>query len=64
MQAGLIQPTLPNWMNRNPAYAQVLSEHVWTQAEASVTQKGASIDQAIDEAAARMKLIFEKFQIG
>ncbi len=64
VQAGLIQPTLPNWMNRNPAYAQVLSEHVWTQAEAAVTQKGATIDQAIDEAAARMKLIFEKFQIG
>jgi multiple sugar transport system substrate-binding protein len=64
VQAGLIQPTIPNWMNNNPAYAQVLSEHVWTQAEANVTQKNMGVDQAVDEAAARMKVIFEKFQIG
>ena len=64
VQAGLIQPTIPNWMNHNPAYAQVLSEQVWIQAEANITQKNMSIDQALDEVAARMKSIFEKFQIG
>lgn len=64
VQAGLIQPTIPNWMNRNPAYAQVLSEQVWSQAEANVTQKNMTVQQAVDEAAARMKLIFEKYQIG
>lgn len=64
VEAGLIQPTIPNWMNRNPAYAQVLSEQVWSQAEANITQKNMTVDQAVDEAAGRMKLIFEKFQIG
>ena len=64
VEAGLIHPTLPNWMNHNPAYAQVLSEQVWIQAEANVTQKNMSVEQAIDEVAARMKAIFEKFQIG
>ena len=48
----------------HPAYAQVLSEQVWIQAEANVTQKSMSVEQAIDEVAARMKVIFEKFQIG
>jgi multiple sugar transport system substrate-binding protein len=64
VQAGLIEPTLPNWMNKNPAYAQVLSEQIWSQAEANVTQKNMSVNQAVDEAAARMKVIFGKFQIG
>ena len=64
VEAGLIQPTIPNWMNRNPAYAQVLSEQVWSQAEANITQKSMSVDQAVDEASARMKSIFEKFKIG
>ena len=64
MQAGLIQPTLPNWMNYNPAYAQVLSEQLWSQAEAGITQKNMTVDQAVDEVAARMKVIFERFRIG
>ena len=64
VQAGLIQPTIPNWMNRNPAYAQVLSEQMWSQAEANVTQKNMSVEQAVNEAATRMKVIFEKYQIG
>jgi hypothetical protein len=51
-------------MNRNPAYAQVLSEQVWSQAEANITQKGMSAEQAVEEAAGRMKAIFGKFQIS
>jgi len=48
----------------NPAYAQVLSEQLWSQAEANITQKNMSVEQATDEAAARMKVIFENFKIG
>ena len=63
VQTGLVRPTIPYWMTYNPAYAQVLSEQVWIQAEANITQKGMSIEQATDEAAARMKAIFENFRI-
>ena len=59
VQAGLIQPTLPNWMNYNPAYAQVLSEQLWSQAEAGITQKNMTVDQAVDEVAARIRAALE-----
>lgn len=64
VQTGLVRPTIPYWMTYNPAYAQVLSEQIWSQAEANITQKSMTVEQAMDEAAARMKAIFEKFQIG
>ena len=60
---GLVRPTIPYWMNYNPAYAQVLSEQVWIQAESNIAQKGMSVEQATDEAVVRIKAIFEKFQI-
>jgi multiple sugar transport system substrate-binding protein len=64
VEAGLIQPTVPWWMSYNPAYSAVLSEQIWPQAEANITQKNMTVEQATDEAAARMKVLFEKFQIG
>ena len=36
---GLIKPTVPWWMSYNPAYSAVLSEQIWPQAEANITQK-------------------------
>jgi len=64
VETGLVLPTIPNWMNRNPAYSQVLSEQLWSQAEASITQKSMPVEKAVDEIAARMKVIFERYQIG
>lgn len=62
--AGLIQPSMPWWMTYNPAYAAVLSEQIWSQAEANVTQKNMTPEQAADAAAGRIKTIFERFQIA
>lgn len=64
VDTGLVKLTIPHWMNYNPAYAQVLSEQIWSQAEANITRKNMRGDQATDEAAARMKAIFENFKIS
>jgi multiple sugar transport system substrate-binding protein len=64
VQTGLVGPSIPYWMSYNPAYAQVISEQVWMQAESNIAQKGMSVEQATDEAAARMKAIFGNFQIA
>ena len=60
---GLVTPTIPSWQIYNPAYANVISEEVWPQAEAMVTQKNMSPEQAVDEAIKRIKTIFEKYKI-
>lgn len=60
---GLVTPTIPSWQIYNPAYAQVISEEVWPQAEAMVTQKNMTPEQAVDEAIKRIKVIFEKYKI-
>ncbi|MEJ0020864.1 MAG: hypothetical protein WDN25_30800 [Acetobacteraceae bacterium] len=60
---GLVTPTMPWWQTFNPAYAQVISEQLWTQAEARVTQYGATPEQAADEAIMRIKVIFERYEI-
>jgi multiple sugar transport system substrate-binding protein len=64
VETGLVKPTMPWWMTYNPAYAAVLSEQIWAQAEADITQKGARPEQAMEQAAARIKTIFERFQIA
>ena len=64
VHTGLIQPTIPWWMNFNPAYSAVLSEQIWSQAEANITQKNMTPEQAMEEAVGRIKSIFERFQIG
>lgn len=64
VEAGLIRPTITWWMAYNPAYAAVLSEQIWNQATANITQKNMTPEQATDEATARIKTIFERFQIA
>jgi multiple sugar transport system substrate-binding protein len=59
----LITPTVPSWQIYNPAYASVISEQVWPQAEADVTQHGMTPEQAADKALGRIKTIFEKYVI-
>jgi multiple sugar transport system substrate-binding protein len=63
VETGLIKPTMPWWMNYNPAYSAVLSEQIWSQAEANITQKNMTPAQAVEEAVARIKTIFERFKI-
>ena len=64
VETGLVKPTIPYWMNLNPAYAAVMSEQVWIQAEANITQKNMTPEQASDDAAKRLKQIFERYNIG
>ena len=47
VETGLIKPTIPWWMNYNPAYSAVLSEQIWSQAEANITQKNMTPEQAM-----------------
>jgi multiple sugar transport system substrate-binding protein len=61
---GLQLPTLAPWQTYNPAYAQVASEQIWTQAEANISQKGMTVEQATEEAIGRIKTIFQKFEIA
>jgi multiple sugar transport system substrate-binding protein len=63
VDTGLIKPTIPWWMNYNPAYSAVLSEQIWSQAEANITQKNMTPEQAAEEAVRRIKTIFERFKI-
>jgi multiple sugar transport system substrate-binding protein len=64
VEAGLIRPSMPWWMTYNPAYSAVLSEQIWSQAEANITQKNMTAEQATEEAVGRIKAIFERFQIA
>ena len=59
---GLIKPTVPWWMSYNPAYSAVLSEQIWPQAEANITQRNMTPEQATEEAAKRIKQLFEQYQ--
>ena len=59
---GLTKPTVPWWMSYNPAYSAVLSEQIWPQAEANITQRNMTPEQATDEAAKRIKTLFEQYQ--
>jgi multiple sugar transport system substrate-binding protein len=63
VEAGLIRPSMPWWMTYNPAYSAVLSEQIWAQAQANITQKNMTAEQATEEAVGRIKAIFERFQI-
>jgi multiple sugar transport system substrate-binding protein len=64
VDTGLIKPTIPWWMNYNPAYSAVLSEQIWSQAEANITQKNMTPEQSTEEAVGRIKAIFERFKIA
>ncbi|MEJ0016346.1 MAG: ABC transporter substrate-binding protein [Acetobacteraceae bacterium] len=58
------RPTMPWWQTYNPAYAQVASEQLWTQAEAEITQNGLTPEAAAEKAATRIKSIFSRFVIA
>jgi multiple sugar transport system substrate-binding protein len=64
VEAGLIKPSIPWWMSYNPAYAAVLSEQLWPQAEANITQKNMTPEQAVEVAVNGIKTIFDRFRIG
>ncbi len=59
---GLIKPTVPWWMCYKPAYSAVLSEQVWPQAEANITQRNMTPEQATWDAAKRIKQLFGQYQ--
>lgn len=61
---GLVLPTLAPWQTFNPAYAQVAAEQIWPQAEANITQRGMTVEQATEDAVKRIKSIFAKFVIN
>jgi len=50
-------------MSYNPAYAAVLSEQLWPQAEANITLKNITPEQATEIAIASVKTIFDRFNI-
>ena len=64
VEAGLVRPSMPWWWTYNPAYSAVMSEQIWAQAEANITQKNMTPEQAMEGATARIKEIFERFQIA
>jgi len=59
----LNKPTVPWWMSYHPGYSGVLSEQIWPQAEANVTQRGMTPEQSVEDAAKRIKEIFGRFQM-
>jgi len=63
VDTGLVKPTISAWMNYNAAYSAVLSEQIWSQAEANITQKNMTPKQAAEEEVGRIKTIFERFKI-
>jgi multiple sugar transport system substrate-binding protein len=64
VETGLIKPSIPWWMSYNPAYAAVLSEQLWPQAEANITLKNMTPEQAAEIALNGVKIIFDRFRIG
>ena len=64
VEAGLIKPSIPWWMSYNPAYAAVLSEQLWPQAEANITQKNMTPEQAVEVAVNGIKGIALQLQIA
>ncbi len=61
---GLQLPTTAWWWTYTPAYQQVLAEQIWPAAEANITQKNMTPDQAADLAIKRIKDIFALFPLG
>ena len=57
-------PAIPQFQTYTPAYAQVVSEQIWSGAEANITQKNMTPEQATDAAVKRFKEIFAQFPMG
>jgi multiple sugar transport system substrate-binding protein len=56
-------PTMPAHYAFNPAYAQVMSEHVWNVAWADIATGGMQPEAAADKAWRRIEEIFAKYPI-
>jgi len=56
-------PTMPYHYTYNPAYAQVMSEHVWNVAWADIATGGMKPEDAADRAWRRIEAIFAKYPI-
>ena len=54
--------TRPFYHTQNPAYSQVLEEHLWGKALDRILLEGVSPEDAADEAIDRMKQIFEEWE--
>ncbi|MBV9829297.1 MAG: carbohydrate ABC transporter substrate-binding protein [Alphaproteobacteria bacterium] len=63
VETTLYGPTVPDFYNYNPAYAQVRNEHVWGVAWADIIQNGMTPAAAADKACKRVEDIFAKYPI-
>jgi len=61
---GLLSPTVPQFWAFNPAYAQVSSEHTWSQAWTDIIQNDAAPQTAAEKAFKRVEEIFAKYPIA
>jgi multiple sugar transport system substrate-binding protein len=61
---GLLSPTVPQFWAFNPAYAQVSSEHTWSQGWADIIQNDMTPQAAAEKAFKRIEEIFAKYPIA
>ena len=59
----LLGPTVPQYWCFNPAYAEVQTEHVWSQGWADIMQNGVTPEAAAEKAFKRVEEIFAKYPI-
>ncbi len=64
LDEAIFNPTLPVWDGYTPAWGQVGSEQLWTQAEADVIKNGMKVSDAVDKAFKRANEIFTKISFG
>lgn len=63
VKEGLVDPTIPFFYVFNPAYARVMTEHVWNVAWAEIATGGAKPEDAANKAWQRIETIFSKYPI-
>jgi ABC-type glycerol-3-phosphate transport system substrate-binding protein len=59
----LLDPTVPQFWCHNPAYAQVQTEHVWSQGWVDIMKGGMEPRAAAEKAFKRIEEIFAKYPI-
>jgi multiple sugar transport system substrate-binding protein len=59
----VLEPTIPQYWAFNPAYAQVQTEHVWSQGWMDIIQNGMTPEAATEKAFKRVEEIFAKYPI-
>ena len=63
-QQGVVGETVPAYWAFNPAFAQVQTEHVWSQAWMDIIQHGMTPQAASEKAFKRVEEIFAKYPIA